>query len=222
MPILNVAVVTTTPIELNVVGVVIAIVFLSSIICVLGWMLRLPKETARTRAATQAVRSVTKLTRILVPLLRTSELTDRLVALASQMVRARDGQVELLAVIEVTFMLPLDAHVEEDERQALDALECAEAIARRSTSRVIKRILKARRAGTAIVREAEERAADMILMANHPARVGGAKQQLDPAVEYVIKNAPCEVLILSQGHSETPLAGREETERKAMTAGQTR
>jgi nucleotide-binding universal stress UspA family protein len=219
---LNVALVTTTPIELNPIGIVIAIVFLASIIGVLGWMLRLPKETARTRAATQAVRSVNKLTRILVPLLRTSELTDRLVALAAQMVRARDGQVELLAVIEVSFMLPLDAHVEEEERQALDALERAEVIARRSTPRVMKRILKARSAGTAIVREAEERAADMILIANSRTRLRGAMQHVDPAVEYVIKNAPCEVLILSQGHSETPLAGREETERKAMTAGQIR
>jgi nucleotide-binding universal stress UspA family protein len=165
--------VTTVPIQLNPIGVAIAIVFLSSIVGVLGWMLRLPKETARTRVAAQAMRSVNKLTRILVPLIRTSELTDRLVALASQMVRPRDGQVELLAVIEVPFMLPLDACVEEEEQGALEALERAEAVARRSTPRVIKRILKARSAGAAIVREAEEHAIDMILIANQSARVRG-------------------------------------------------
>ena len=84
MPILNAALVTPTPIQLNAIGVGIAIVFLASIIGVLGWMLCLPKETARTRVATQAVRSVNKLTRILVPLIKTSEMTDRLVALAAQ------------------------------------------------------------------------------------------------------------------------------------------
>jgi nucleotide-binding universal stress UspA family protein len=219
MPPLGAAPVTTLPIQLNPVGIGVAIVFLASIACVLGWMLRLPKETARTRVATQAVRSVNKLTRILVPLVRTSEMTDRLVALAAQMVRPRDGQVELLAVIEVPFMLPLDAYVEEEEQAALDALERAETIARRSTPRVTKRILKARSAGAAIVREAEEHAIDMILIANHPARVRGAMQHVDPAVEYVIKNAPCEVLVLSQGQPGIAHTGREETQRQAITSG---
>ncbi len=191
----------TNPIHITGIGVGIALLFLACIISVLGWMLRLPKETERTRAATYAVHSVTKTTRILVPLIRKSEFTDRLVALAAQMVRPRDGQVELLAVIEVPFMLPLDAHVEEDEQRALEALDSAEEIARRVTTRVTKRILKARQAGVAIVREAEERATDMILMANSPARIRGGPQQVDPAVEYVMKNAPCEMLILSQGQS---------------------
>ncbi len=191
----------TNPIHITGIGVGIALFFLACIISVLGWMLRLPEETERTRAATYAVQSVTKTTRILVPLIRKSEFTDRLVALAAQMVRPRDGQVELLAVIEVPFMLPLDAHVEEDEQRALEALDSAEEIARRVTTRVTKRILKARQAGVAIVREAEERATDMILMANSPARIRGGTQQVDPAVEYVMKNAPCEMLILSQGQS---------------------
>lgn len=219
MPSVGTIFVTTMPIQLNPIGVAIAIVFLASIVGVLGWMLRLPKETARTRVAAQAVRSVNKLTRILVPLIRTSELTDRLVALAAQMVRPRDGQVELLAVIEVPFMLPLDACVEEEEQAALEALERAEAVARRSTPRVIKRILKARSAGTAIVREAEEHAIDMILIANQPARVRGGVQHVDPAVEYVIKNAPCEVLVLSQGQLGIPITGRGETLRQAIPTG---
>ncbi|GHO48309.1 hypothetical protein [Ktedonospora formicarum] len=51
----------------------------------------------------------------------------------------------------------------------------------------------------AIVREAQERAIDMILIANSPARIRGGGHQLDPAVEYVLKNALCEVLVLSAG-----------------------
>src|SRR5436309_6010079 len=64
---------------------------------------------------------------------------------------------------------------------------------------VTKRILKAHQAGVVIVREAEERATDMILVANSPTRIRRTAQQIDPAVEYVMKNAPCETLILSQG-----------------------
>src|SRR5690349_2925304 len=183
------------------IGVVIAILFVASIMIVLGWMLRLPKETESTRTVTQAVRSVSKLRRILVPLLNKSNVTDRIVALAAQMAQSRDGHVELLAVIEVPFMLPLNASVEEDQRQALALLGCAEEVARCYTTNLTKHLLKARFAGVAIVREAEERAIDMILIANAPTRVRGGVHQLDPTVEYVLRNAPCEVLLLSQGQS---------------------
>ena len=89
-------------------------------------MLRLPKETESTRTAAQAVRSVNNLRRILVPLLNASSVTDRIVALAAQMAQYRDGHIELLAVIEVPFMLPLNAYVEEDQRLARALLDRAD------------------------------------------------------------------------------------------------
>jgi len=189
----------TSPMVMSPIGIVIAIIFAVSILALLGWMLHLPKETESTRTAAQAVRSVKNLRRILVPLLNMNDATDRIVALAAQMAQYRDGYVELLAVIEVSFMLPLNAYVEEDQRLALALLDRAEVIARRYTTNLTKRILKARMAGLAIVGEAEERPIDMILIANSPTRMRRGMQQLDPAVEYVLKNAPCEVLVLSQG-----------------------
>jgi nucleotide-binding universal stress UspA family protein len=218
---LTLAAVTTNPLQITLISVLIAIVFLASIVGVLGWMLRLPKETERTRTATRATRSVNKLTRILVPLLSMSEATDRIVALAAQMVRSRNGSVELLAVIEVPFTLPLDARVEEDEKRALELLDRAESVAKQCVTAVKKRILKARNAGPAIVHEAESRAVDLILMANTPVRVRGNLQQIHPAVDYVMKNAPCEVLVLSQGHLNGIHNGEgaRDTERKAATAG---
>src|SRR5579859_2181741 len=212
---------TINPLLLTPIGAVIAILFLASIVGVLGWMLRLPKETERTRRATRAVRSVNKLTRILVPLLNKNETTDRVVALATQMVRHRNGNVEVLAVLEVPFMLPLDARVEEDEKAALEALDRAESVAMQSATRVKKRILKARNAGAAIVREAEEKAVDLIIMANTPVRVRGNMQQIDPAVDYVMRNAPCEVLVLSHVHTSDAQNGMREAERTATTAGVT-
>ena len=190
---------TTNPLQITVVGVLIAIVFLISIVSVLGWMLRLPKETEQSRTVTKAMRSVNKLSYILVPLLRMNEATDRIVALAAQMARQRNGNVEALAVIEVPFTLPLNAYVEQDEKQAFEALNRAESVATRVAVRINKRILKARSAGLAIVREAEEKGIDLILIANAPVRVRGNIQHIDPTVEYVMKNAPCEVLVLSQG-----------------------
>src|SRR6266446_5158929 len=219
MPIL--AAETTNPLQITFIGTVIAIVFLASIVGVLGWMLRLPKESERSRTITRAVRSVNRMTHILVPLLSKSEATDRIVALAAQMVRSRNGSVELLAVIEVPFTLPLDDRVEEDEKRALEAIDRAESIVRQTVTTVNKRVLKARNAGPAIVHEAECRCADLILMANTPVRVRGNLQQIHPAVDYVMKNAPCEVLVLSQGHLDGIHngVGTADAERKTATTG---
>ena len=221
-------VVTTNPLQITVIGVSIAVVFLTSIVGVLGWMLRLPKETERIRTATKAVRSVNKITRILVPLIRKSEATDRIVALAAQMARQRDGHVDILAVIEVPFTLPLNARVEEEEKLALEALDQAQSVASRCGTRnattVSKRILKARNAGAAIVREAEDSGVDLILIANTPVRVRGNVQQVDPVVEYVMKNSPCEVLVLSQGYANFPLngTGTDHRTEQVVTAGANR
>ena len=225
MPIL--AAQATNPLQLTFVGTVIAVVFLASIVGVLGWMLRLPKETERTRTVTRAVRSVNRLTRILVPLLSKSEATDRIVALAAQMVHSRGGNVELLAVIEVPFTLPLNARVEEDEERALELLDRAESVARQCVAGmnkigVNKRILKARNAGPAIVREAEMQAADLILMANTPVRPRGNAQQINPAVDYVMKNAPCDVLVLSRGRAGIAQNGAGDSVGKVTAAGTAR
>lgn len=203
MPIMVLA--ATNPLQITFVGAIIAVVFLSSIIGVLGWMLRLPKETAGVRSATKAVRSVNKLSRILVPLLHNSEASGRAVALAAQMALHRKGSIEVLATIQVPFTLPLNAHMEQEEKRACEELERAAGIAARSGTHnggvvIHKRILKARNAGAAIVREAEDQAVDLILMANSPVSTRGGIQQIDPVVEYVMKHAPCEVLILSQLH----------------------
>jgi nucleotide-binding universal stress UspA family protein len=214
---------TTNPLQVTFIGVLIAIAFLVSIVGVLGWMLRLPKETERTRSARVAVRSVNRLTRILVPVLAKGDATDRIVALAAQMIRQRNGHVDLLAVIEVPFTLPINAHVEEDEKYALELLERAESVAAqcgtRNGNRISRRILKARNAGAAIVREAEEQAVDLILIARTSVRVRGNMQQVNPAIDYVMKNAPCEVLVLSPGHNTAASNGEgaREMERTATT-----
>ena len=211
MPVINALLVATNPLQITFIGVLIAIAFLASIVGVLGWMLRLPQETERTRTATQAIRSVNRMTRILVPVLAKGEATDRIVALAAQMIRQRNGHVDLLAVIEVPFTLPINAHVEDDEKYALELLERAEAVATqcgtRNGNRISRRILKARNAGAAIVREAEEQAVDLILIARTSVRARGNVKQANPAIDYVMKNSPCEVLVLSPGYNSAANSG---------------
>src|SRR5258708_38695154 len=178
-----------SPLQITAVGVLIAILILVSIVGVLGWMLRLPKETEHVRIATKAVRSVNKLGNILVPLLGRNEATDRIVALAAQMARQRNGRVEFLAAIQVPFTLPLNAHVEHDEKVALEALGRAESVAAqcgaRNAVQVSKRILKARDVGAAILHEAEEHLVDLVLLPNTPLRVREIIQHTVPAITYI-------------------------------------
>ncbi|WP_069801163.1 universal stress protein [Thermogemmatispora onikobensis] len=187
----------TNPLLVTPTGVAIALLFAASIIGVLGWMLHLPPETELSRTASRAVRSLNKMTRILVPLLHCSEESDRALALALQMARHRNGSVWALAVIEVPFMLPLDATLGTEEERVQALVERARSVARQMPSALTVRVLKARQAGSAIVYEATQIAADLIIVANCPVRVRGSLQQIDPAVEYVLKHAPCEVLVLS-------------------------
>lgn len=219
----GIALAATNPLQITFTGIIIALVFLASIVGVLGWMLRMPKETDSMREAAKAVRAVNKMSRILVPLVRGNEATDRVVALATQMAHHRNGSIEVLAVIDVPFTLPLNASVEEDEKRAREELNHAEMVASRCGNRngcvIHKHILKSRDAGAAIVREAEEQAVDLILLANSPVRVRGNIQQIDPAIEYVMKNAPCEVLVLSQGQAGSLLNGFGVVQNKANANG---
>jgi nucleotide-binding universal stress UspA family protein len=206
MDILSSSALVTNPLLITPLGVIIAVVFLGSIVGILGWMLRLPQETERTRAVTRAIRSVKQQARILVPLLGTGESNDRLVAMAMQMAHYRHGEVEFLVVMEVPWTLPLDARVEQEEREALEKLEQAGMVVSersRNGARVRKRLLKTRSTGVALVHEAEEQAVDLILIANRPGVVRGSSRQIDPAVEYLLKNAPCEVLVFSQPRPRT-------------------
>ncbi len=59
------------------------------------------------------------------------------------------------------------------------------------------------------MREAKEHVVDLILLANTPVRVRGTMQQIDPTVDYVMRNAPCEVLALSQGRATRRSDGME-------------
>lgn len=82
------------------------------------------------------------------------------------------------------------------------------------------RVLKTRSAGVALVHEAEEQAIGLILIANRPGVVRGSSQQIDPAVEYLLKNAPCEILVFSPPHPGTSYesAGEEEARKNPRLA----
>jgi APA family basic amino acid/polyamine antiporter len=99
-----------------------------------------------------------------------------------------------MTVLEIPLELPPDTRMEEAERDANQALDDAQALVESYGVRAITRLVRARRAGPAVVREAADRNAELIVLgAPRRGRRGGPI--FGKTVDYVLKNAPCRVLI---------------------------
>lgn len=116
------------------------------------------------------------------------------VRLACSMAKRKKGKVYAVYVIEVKRALPLDAEMEPETETGEQALKRAERIGDEVDYQVETDLLQAREAGPAIVDEAVERGVDLIIMGMHYKKRFG-EFDLGSAVPYVLKNAPCRVLI---------------------------
>jgi len=173
-------------------GVVIAIIFTTSIVSLITWMLRLPEQSPTTLRIARAVRHAERANRILVPV-QGAALSDRMVALGAQMAKARDAQMEVYYVIEVPWTLPLDAYLPNAERVGTEELERARRIAGRYGVLLETSVAHVRAAGPAIVEEAIRTGADIILMGDLPERRG--ETRFSATTTYVFSHAPCEVML---------------------------
>lgn len=105
------------------------------------------------------------------------------------------GKVHVVHVIEVKRSLPLDAELVTEALRGEEILDEAEKVARRADLEVEGDLLQAREAGHAIIDEATERNAEAIVIGvpfNRP--YGDFELGRVPA--HVLKNAPCEVILL--------------------------
>jgi basic amino acid/polyamine antiporter, APA family len=116
--------------------------------------------------------------------------------------------IEAMWVFELPLSLPLDARLTEAQvRRAREALARAKAVGEEYEGvSVATTIIRARRIGAAIVREARDRGVEaIVLAAEEPSRIrggalfGGAGGPLDNYVgeitKYVIRKAPCRVIL---------------------------
>lgn len=131
--------------------------------------------------------------KILVPVNGTS--ADReAIKLACRMAKGVKGKIYVTYVIQVERTLPLDAEVKPEIERGEKVLDQAECTAEEQDYRVETDMLQAREIGPAIVDEAIERTVDMIIIGiNYKKKFGGFS--LGSIVPYVLKNAPCWVLI---------------------------
>lgn len=135
--------------------------------------------------------STAHLRSIVVPL-DGSHASMQAVALACDVARRNKGKVYTVHVIEVKRALPLDALLQPEEAAGEEILSRAEEVARKQGFEVEGEILHARDAGPAIVDDAIEHRADLIILGMGYHQPFG-EYELGRVAQYVLKSAPCEV-----------------------------
>jgi APA family basic amino acid/polyamine antiporter len=128
---------------------------------------------------------------ILVPIVAGPESREA-VEVAARLATERAGRIVLLRVIVVPLELPLDADLTEQVEEAHELLDNAYAIVEAYGVRAVERVVRARQAGRAIVEEADRRGTEVVVLG---ARRGGYKTIFGSTVEYVLKHAPCRVMV---------------------------
>jgi len=133
--------------------------------------------------------------RILVPM-KLGEIGEEMVATAVKLAQERGASVEALHVIRVPLDLPLDAELLEEEERAAASLVEAQLLGADHGVEVNGRTVRARSIGQAIVEEAERAEVDLIVLGSSP-RWRRQSRFFSPTVDYVLKKAPAEVLIVA-------------------------
>jgi basic amino acid/polyamine antiporter, APA family len=133
--------------------------------------------------------------RILVPM-KLGDIGEEMIATAVKLAEERNASVEALHVIRVPLDLPLDAELLEEEERAEASLAEAKLLGADHGVNVEGKTVRARSIGQAIVREAQEGGADLIVLGSAP-RWRRQSRFFSPTVDYVLKKAPSEVLIVA-------------------------
>jgi len=131
--------------------------------------------------------------KILVPVTGTA-VDDEAMRLACRLAKKDKAKIWAVYVITVKRSLPLEAEIEAETKKAEDILNRIEGVAGEEDYEAETDVLQAREAGLAIVDEAAERGADLILM-GVPYKRHFGQFSLGTVVPYVLTNALCRVIL---------------------------
>jgi APA family basic amino acid/polyamine antiporter len=133
--------------------------------------------------------------RILVPM-KIGIIGEEMAATALKLASEHGAAVEALHVIEVPLDKALDAPMEDAEERAAASMAEAHLLGHELGVEVSCTSLRARKIGNAIVEHASETGADLIVLGSSP-RWRRQSRFFSPTVDYVLRRAPCEVLIVA-------------------------
>jgi APA family basic amino acid/polyamine antiporter len=132
--------------------------------------------------------------RIVVPVVPGRPSDDAL-DVACRLAAERGARVVALSVLEVPLELPLDAELPEAESRVNDELDEAVAIGDSYGVRVVTRLVRGRSASAEIVREAERRGAEIIVLGSPRKGLTRRRGVFGSTVDRVMRKAPCRVMV---------------------------
>jgi APA family basic amino acid/polyamine antiporter len=154
----------------------------------------------------ERIDDVPRFRRILVPM-KLGIIGEEMAATAVKLASEHGAALEALHVIRVSLDLPLDAELDAAEAQAAASLAEARALGEELGVEVVVATVRARAIGRAIVNHATDTGADLIVLGSAP-RWRRQSRFFSPTVDFVLRNAQCEVLIVAfpQGVLDDELA----------------
>ena len=140
--------------------------------------------------------SSTAFERILVPM-KLGDIGEEMVATAIALAKERGSAIEAITVVRVPRKFALEGELPRDVAARVDeSLEEARALGADYGVDVHGDVVRARSIGHAIVEEAAQRKADLIVLGSSP-RWRRQSRFFSPTVDFVLRNAPCEVLVVA-------------------------
>ncbi|HEY7795516.1 MAG TPA: universal stress protein [Gaiellaceae bacterium] len=133
--------------------------------------------------------------RILVPM-KVGAIGEEMVATAVAIAKERGASVDALYVIVVPLDHAIDAPLHDLEEEAAASLAEATLLGEENGVEVTPLTVRARSIGKAIVEQAAERDADLIVLGSSP-RWRRQSRFFSPTVDYVLRSAPSEVLVVA-------------------------
>jgi APA family basic amino acid/polyamine antiporter len=130
---------------------------------------------------------------ILVPV-KPGRMSEEAVDVACRLAAERGASIAAVAVVVVPLELPLDTRLDDAEAEADDVLDAARAIGELYGVDVTGRLVRARSAGRAVIDEAERRHTEIIVM-GAPRRESPRRTIFSDTVDFVLKHAPCRVMV---------------------------
>ena len=129
--------------------------------------------------------------------MKLGDIGEEMVATAVALAKEREASVEAVFVVRVPRAFPLEGALPDDvRRHAEESLAEARALGEENGVEVITHTIAARSIGHAIVDEARERGADLIVLGSSP-RWRRQSRFFSPTVDHVLRHAPCEVLVVA-------------------------
>jgi len=128
--------------------------------------------------------------------LRDQESVESLMTLAIHLSKSMDAELVALHVVEVPAATPMEVEDEILDHPGREILAAAERVAKRFSIKLSTELLRAREGGEAIVGEAKDRGAQLLIVGHrgtHPSVLG--ELLLGSTAQYVAHHAPCRVII---------------------------